>query len=73
MKLIPAYGRDYKSKKAIAADLAMDKDFIISDYFNRYDGKPINLSQLMEEGYKQVTVRYQQLQKVAVIKLPEVK
>ena len=73
MKLIPAYGRDYKSKKAIAADLAMDKDFIISDYFNRYDGKPINLSQLKEEGYKQVTVRYQQLRKVAVIKLPEVK
>ena len=73
MKLIPAYGRDYKSKKAIAADLAMDKDFIISDYFNRYYGKPINLSQLMEEGYKQVTVRYQQLRKVAVIKLLEVK
>ena len=73
MKLIPAYGRDYNSKKAVLKDLVDNKDFIISDYFNRYDGKPINLSQLMEEGYKQVTVRYQQLRKVAVIKLPEVK
>lgn len=43
MHLIPAYGRDYKSKKAIQADLEANKDFVIADISSQYDGKPVNL------------------------------
>jgi len=67
MTLTPAYGRDYKSKKAIQADLDADKDFIIADFGHRYEGKPVNKSQLIETGVKQVNVRYSKLRKVAVL------
>lgn len=69
MKLIPAYGRDYKSKAKVIADLQANKDFIIADYFHPSDGRCINLSQIKEEGIKQVQVRYDRLTKVAMIKI----
>ena len=43
---IPAYGRDYKSAKAVAADFDANKDFVISDYFHPSDGRYINAEQL---------------------------
>ena len=67
--LTPAYGRDYKSKKAVLADLKSDKDFLLSDLSSRWDGKPINLSQLVEAGYTVVNVRYGKLRKIAVFTL----
>ena len=42
--LIPAFGRDYKSKAAVLKDWNADKDFIIADLFNQWDGKPANKS-----------------------------
>lgn len=42
LTLIPAYGRDYKSKKEVLADWNADKDFIIADFSHPYDGKPMN-------------------------------
>ena len=53
----PAYGRDYKSGKAAKADWAADKDFIINDMFNKYDGKPINKSDADNAGIK-VIIRF---------------
>lgn len=47
--LTPAYGRDYKSKKAVLDDWNSDKDFILNDMSSRWDGKPINKPQLTEE------------------------
>ena len=44
--VIPAYGRDYKSAKAVRADFAANKDFIIADYFNPSDGRYINAEQM---------------------------
>lgn len=70
--ICPAYGRDYRSVKEIFADLAAGKDFIWSMYGDRWDGKPINLSQLRELGYRKINARYGKLRKVAVIDLPEV-
>lgn len=67
MTLTPAYGRDYRSKKAVQADLDADLDFIIADFGHRYEGKPVNKSQLIETGVKQVNVRYSKLRKVAVL------
>jgi len=47
MTLTPAYGRDYKSKKAVLADWEAGKDFIIADIMSKWDGKPANKSDLV--------------------------
>lgn len=62
--LIPAYGRDYKSAAAVIADFKADKDFTICDYTSRWDGKPVNRSQLKQAGYTSVTIRYADKRKV---------
>jgi hypothetical protein len=67
--LTPAYGRDYKNKKAVIADFENDKDFIINDIFGeyaQYDGKPINKSDILKQGTTTVNIRYQTLTKVLV-------
>jgi hypothetical protein len=69
LSLIPASGRDYKSKKAVEADLRADKDFIIADMSNPYDGKPANLPDLKQAGYTELNIRYQRLTRVAVISI----
>lgn len=56
--LIPAYGRDYKSKKAAIADFEAGKDFIVCDMFNPYDGKPANRFDLLRDQVKYVKIRY---------------
>lgn len=43
---VPAYGRDYKSAKAVAADFVANKDFRICDMFSADDGRYINADQL---------------------------
>ncbi len=66
MNLVP-YLKDYKSKKEIEKDFNNDRDFLINDFFNPYDGKPINKSQIVEEGIREVSVRYNNLRKKAII------
>jgi len=61
--LTPAYGRDYKSKSKIMADLKAGKDFILHDEFSRWNGKYINMPQLIEAGYTYVKVRNADLTK----------
>ncbi len=70
MNLIPAYGRDYKSAKEVKADFEADKDFIISDMSSRWDGKPINKSQLQQDsfGHGWAYVRFDRLRKVTAIR-----
>ena len=61
--LTPAYGRDYKNKKAVLADLVANKDFVDS-----LSGKKCSLSTLQlycKERY--VQIRYCGLMKVLVI------
>ena len=67
--LIPAYGRDYKSKAQILADLEAQKDFIIADISNPWDGKPANKRDLLAFGVTTIYVRYKRLANVAKIKL----
>ena len=59
----PAYGRDYKSKKAALADWNANEDFIINDMSNRWDGKPVNKQGAEEEGLS-IMIRYDQLRKI---------
>jgi hypothetical protein len=72
INLVPAYGRDYKSKKEIIADLIADKDFTIADMSNPFDGRYINLSQIRETPYKNFQVRYGKLRKITTITLAEI-
>lgn len=60
MTLTPAYGRDYRSKAAVLADLKADKDFL-------FFGKSVNRPQLLETGKPFFNVRYNGLRKVTVI------
>ena len=66
--LTPAYGRDYKSKKAVLADLEKDLDFVHHDTAFGV-GLYSNLSQLREENIKVINVRYSGLRKVMVVNL----
>jgi hypothetical protein len=65
MTLTPAYGRDYKSKKEVLADLESGKDFFANDY--NKEGY-INLAQ-MKSG-QSVQIRYQRLTKVMTYTKP---
>jgi hypothetical protein len=69
MTLTPAYGRDYKSKKAVLADFNDDKDFIIADISSPWDGKPCNKSSLLDNGVRSVNIRYAGNRKITVIRM----
>lgn len=74
MTLTPAYGRDYKSRKAIVADLRADRDFLCNADENGplMRPLPINRPQILEKGVKTINVRYKQLRSVCVIKVAEI-
>ena len=66
ISLTPAYGRDYKSKKEIMADIAAGKDFIYNDFSSPYNGKPCSPLQDLS-GI--VIVRYAKLTKVITARI----
>ena len=63
--LVPAYGRDYKSPKAVKADWAAEKDFQIMDMSSPDNGRYAN-RQDFNKG-TQVKIRYNKLTKLVVI------
>lgn len=69
LSLVPAYGRDYKSKKEIEGSLVGNLDFQISDISSPDDGKYINLPQIEEAGFTHLNVRYAKLTKVHVVEV----
>lgn len=67
MNVQPAYGRDYKSAKAVKADFDANKDFVINDMFSKDDGRYVN-KQDLKDG-ETVTVRFNDQHNVCVIKV----
>ena len=67
--LVPAYGRDYKSKKDLLADFDGGKDFKIQDISCQWDGSYAGKQELVDNGYKTVNIRYKKLANVAVVTL----
>tara|TARA_R100001015_G_C4587186_1_gene143004 strand:- start:167 stop:391 length:225 start_codon:yes stop_codon:yes gene_type:complete len=64
LTLLPAYGRDYKSKKAFIKDIEANKDFLIcntSSYINKAQFKDFNISDFK--------IRYNNLTQVQVINI----
>lgn len=64
--LVPAYGRDYKSKEAVIKDFNEGKDFKICDAFSAWDGRYANKADLIKD-HDEVKVRYDQLRKSVFI------
>tara|TARA_Y100000310_G_scaffold311800_1_gene358441 strand:- start:171 stop:395 length:225 start_codon:yes stop_codon:yes gene_type:complete len=69
--LVPAYGRDYGSKRAVEKALKGQFDFIIKDVSSKWDGKYACLYDLKREGHKDVKVRYSNLRKICIFELEE--
>ena len=68
LTLLPAYGRDYKSKKLIIDDLNNNKDFLESNSL-----KAINKQQFKELNISSFNVRYDQQRKITNIKIKDLK
>lgn len=63
--LVPAYGRDYKSKKELLADFVANKDF----HLQTYNGQTyINREQIEKIHEREVMVRYAKCTKVTILK-----
>ena len=67
--LTPAYGRDYKSAKAVKEDFMAGKDFIIADITDRYDGKPCSIRDF--PAGTGITLRYKRLTMLTCVKVPK--
>lgn len=66
LTLLPAYGRDYKSKKLVIDDLNNNKDFLESTSL-----RAINKQQFKELNISSFNVRYDQQRKIANIKIKD--
>jgi hypothetical protein len=67
--LVPAYGRDYKSKAAVQADWDANLDFTINQFGHPYDGKYINKQDAATTPGVTYNIRYSKLTKVLPIKI----
>ena len=66
LTVLPAYGRDYKSAKAVKAHWAEGKDFVIASIMDPNDGKYINKEDADKAGIT-VCIRYKNKTQVVVI------
>lgn len=66
LNVVPAYGRDYKSKAAVLKDWNEEKDFLICDMSSKYDGSYINKAD--KPADVTLTVRYKSLTMVMTIR-----
>ena len=67
MVLLPAYGRDYKSKKAVEADWYGGKDFAIASPLHE-SGRYVTNDELVTEGVvRTVNIRFDSNRKIAVL------
>lgn len=69
LTLVPAYGRDYKSKAAALADFDAEKDFRVCTVGHRYDGALVNKPQLVGQ---RVTLRFNKLRTAISVCVGEV-
>ena len=69
--LIPAYSRDYRTKKEILADLQANKHFLVFDldHKSRYHGIYLSLQQMIIGDI--LRIRYKKTASVAVIKITQ--
>lgn len=69
LTLVPAYGRDYKSKSELAAAWQQGLDFLAMDMHSSAYCSIRNLSQMKEDGITHLHFRYNHQTLVHVVKL----
>lgn len=69
--MIPAYGRDYKSVRAVKKALKDQTDFRVQDVSSKWDGMVGNLRDLKNEGHSEVKVRYSKLNKATIFTMED--
>ena len=67
MTLIPAYGRDYKSKKDAIKSFFDGDDWIINDVSSAWNGRYVSIKD-KENLPDTINLRYSKLTRVAVLK-----
>ena len=68
MIIKPAYGRDYKSKKALLDDWQQGRDFIIANV-DRDVGRYINIHDAKRSAPMTINARYNKLRNVCVFEV----
>lgn len=68
LTLVPAYGRDYKSAKAVQEDWDAGKDFLIQDVSSGHNGRYCNKNDNVEKGTT-LKIRYKALTQIKLIKI----
>lgn len=71
LTLVPAYGRDYTSKRQVEEAFLAGKDFLIYDVSSRWDGKPANLESLQEDGYSHARIYFRKKTTFCTLSVPE--
>lgn len=71
LTVVPAYGRDYTNGKEAVKDWEAGKNFIVSNVFDRYDGKPINKADALRAGIREVMIRYMQDRRTVLVAVKE--
>lgn len=69
LTLVPAYGRDYKSRKAVLADWEAGKDFLIQDISSPHDGRYINKEDAASLKGTTFNIRYKNFTQICVVKV----
>jgi len=64
--LTPAYGRDYKSIKALKEDIKANKDFIYNDFMSPDNGRYCSPTDFKGQT---IIFRYNKLMKTTLVKL----
>jgi hypothetical protein len=66
--LIPAFGRDYQTRKQVEADWVAGKDFKIASYFNMQKGYCGSYTSIRDWENATVRVRFNRLRNVCTLK-----
>lgn len=67
MTLVPAYGRDYGSRKAVLADWLGDRDFVIADVVHKDRGRYVTRHELPVGTM--VCIRYKRLTRIVTLRV----
>jgi len=69
LSAVPAYGRDYKSKKELLIDWEAGKDFAMMSFRGATYFSIMDIKSLKENGVRQINFRYKKQMQVCTITL----
>jgi hypothetical protein len=71
MTLVPAYGRDYKSKNDVLVAWEKNKDFVICDISHPDNGRFTSKVECLRFNITEVTIRYNKNKNVMILKVKQ--